>query len=118
MLHRLTLLNFSGAYALPIVSPSFIESHSGVSLDFSSNIQRGITSTTIHPWYFDSGATNHITNSLQNLDQPQLVAHSSGVMVGNGSSVQVSYNDKGYYQHLSPLFSYLIFSTHLTLLII
>lgn len=97
MVHRLTLLNFSGAYVLPIVSPSFIESHSEVSLDFSSNIQSGITSATTHPWYFDSGATNHITNNMQNLDQPQLVAHSNGVMVGNGSSVRVSHNDKGYY---------------------
>lgn len=45
------------------------------------------TSSATHPWYFDSGATNHITNNLHNIEQPQPVHNSPEVMVGNGSNL-------------------------------
>lgn len=32
------------------------------------------------PWFFDSGATNHVTNNLQNVNQPQRSLVSEGVM--------------------------------------
>lgn len=37
---------------------------------FTGNVQRATTAAATHPWYFDSGATDHITNSLQNIVQP------------------------------------------------
>lgn len=46
-------------------------------------------------WYFDSGATNHITHTLQNIDQPQSSSLNNGVLVGNGSSLPISHIGKG-----------------------
>lgn len=48
------------------------------------------------PWFFDSGATNHVTNNLMKISHPQ-PSHSSqgGVMVGNGSSLQVTHTRSG-----------------------
>lgn len=46
-------------------------------------------------WYFDSGATNHITHTLQNIDQPHSSSLNNGVLVGNGSSLPVSHIGKG-----------------------
>lgn len=43
------------------------------------------TGTSGHPWYFDSGATSHITNNLQNIEYPQLSPVYGGVQVGNGT---------------------------------
>ncbi|KAH7836191.1 hypothetical protein Vadar_033572 [Vaccinium darrowii] len=34
-------------------------------------------------WFFDSGATNHVTHNLQNIDQPQISTMSDRVVVGN-----------------------------------
>ncbi|KAH7860494.1 hypothetical protein Vadar_014012 [Vaccinium darrowii] len=47
------------------------------------------------PWFFDSGATNHITNSLHNITQPQPSHSSEGVLVGNGSTLQVTHTSAG-----------------------
>ncbi|KAH7854051.1 hypothetical protein Vadar_009533 [Vaccinium darrowii] len=43
------------------------------------------------PWYFDSGATSHITNNLQHISQPQPIQMQGGVQVGNGSQLQVTH---------------------------
>lgn len=53
------------------------------------------SSSVPQPWYFDSGATNHLTNTLQNITQPQVSSLSDGVMVGNGSTLQVTHTDAG-----------------------
>ncbi|KAG5545337.1 hypothetical protein RHGRI_017712 [Rhododendron griersonianum] len=37
----------------------------------SSSVQTAVTTPQSHPWFFDSGATNHITNNVQNLTNPQ-----------------------------------------------
>lgn len=47
------------------------------------------------PWYFDSGATSHITNNLQNITQPQPNMVHGGVQVGNGSQLQVTHSGTG-----------------------
>lgn len=49
------------------------------------------------PWYFDSGATNHITHSMQNLnlDQSHSKAVNEGIMVGNGNTLHVTHTGKG-----------------------
>lgn len=62
---------------------------------FSGNHVQAFISPASHPWYFDSGATNHITNNLQNIEQPQPVHNSPGIMVGNGTNLQVSHTGKG-----------------------
>ncbi|XP_058225858.1 uncharacterized protein LOC131334694 [Rhododendron vialii] len=60
-------------------------------------------STASQPWYFDSGATNHITNNLHNLNlehsQPTNV--NEGVLVGNGNTLQVTHT--GQEHSSSPL---------------
>lgn len=47
------------------------------------------------PWFFDSGATNHITNNLQNITQPQISRQSEGILVGNGSALPVTHSGSG-----------------------
>lgn len=47
------------------------------------------------PWYFDSGATNHITNNLHHVINPQPAAAQDGIMVGNGSHIQVAHTGTG-----------------------
>lgn len=47
------------------------------------------------PWYFDSGATHHITNSLHNISQPQSTPQNAGVYVGNGTQLQVTHTGSG-----------------------
>lgn len=53
------------------------------------------SSVSAQPWYFDSGATHHITNNLQNLANPQPTSGTDGIMVGNGSHLQVSHIGEG-----------------------
>lgn len=53
------------------------------------------SNSSSQPWYFDSGATNHITNNLQNLTNPQPAHVTDGILVGNGSHLQVSHTGKG-----------------------
>ncbi|KAF7152125.1 hypothetical protein RHSIM_Rhsim01G0033900 [Rhododendron simsii] len=38
---------------------------------------------TPQQWYFDSGATNHVTHNLQNIQNPQPSSMPDGVLVGN-----------------------------------
>lgn len=52
-----------------------------------SVVPSSVASTSAHPWYFDSGATNHITNNFQNLTNPQPATVHDGIMVGNGSQL-------------------------------
>lgn len=47
------------------------------------------------PWFFDSGASNHITNNLQNISQPQLSVQPEGILVGNGSALPVTHSGSG-----------------------
>lgn len=54
-----------------------------------------MTSPSTQPWLFDSGATNHITNNLHNLVNPQPATVQDGIMVGNGSQLQASHTGKG-----------------------
>ena len=46
-------------------------------------------------WYFDSGATSHITNDLSNLTLQQPYSSSDGVVVGNGSTLPISHSGQG-----------------------
>lgn len=62
---------------------------------FSGNYQYATTSKATQPWYFDSGATNHITNTIQNIEHPQPVVNNPGVMVGNGTNLHVTHTGKG-----------------------
>lgn len=78
----------SGGSQYGVTSPAGF--HGGYSSASSS-----VTSPATQPWYFDSGATNHITNNLQNLTNPQPVTLNDGIMVGNGSHLQVSHTGKG-----------------------
>ncbi|KAG5560719.1 hypothetical protein RHGRI_003902 [Rhododendron griersonianum] len=61
----------------------------------SFNAFSSVTSPATHPWFFDSGATNHITHNLQNLANPQPATAHDGIMVGNGSQLQASHTGKG-----------------------
>ncbi|KAG5526466.1 hypothetical protein RHGRI_032665 [Rhododendron griersonianum] len=46
-----------------------------------SGTSSSVTNPSTHPWYFDSGATNHITNNLQNLAISQPATAHDGIMV-------------------------------------
>lgn len=48
-----------------------------------------------NPWYFDSGATSHVTNNLQHIAYPQSSSVPGGVQVGNGSQLQVTHSGSG-----------------------
>lgn len=50
---------------------------------------------TPQQWYFDSGATNHVTHNLQNIQNPQPSRMPDGVLVGNGNSLLVAHTGKG-----------------------
>lgn len=68
--------------------------------NFSSgcvSIGNGVSSGVVgsQPWYFDSGATNHITNNLHNIDQSQPARLNNGVLVGNGNTLPVTHTGKG-----------------------
>lgn len=68
-----------GPFAMPIAlnGPSSKETTVGqvpVSTGFSGSHIQANTSSVTHPWYFDCGATNHITNNLNNIEQSQ-IAH-------------------------------------------
>lgn len=90
------LAGFSGNVAMTATSSGY-NSKDSITLPFgfSGTHQYSTTFSGSHPWYFDSGATNHITNNLQNIDQPHSVLNSPGVMVGNGTNLQVSHAGKG-----------------------
>lgn len=70
------------------------------------------------PWYFDSGATNHITNNLHNLNlehsQPSNV--NEGVLVGNGNTLQVTHTGKGLLPTPATVFnlSHILHTPHIT----
>lgn len=51
--------------------------------------------SSISPWYFDSGATNHITHQMQNLQFAQPAISNEGVLVGDGTNLQVTHTGKG-----------------------
>ncbi|XP_058219138.1 uncharacterized protein LOC131329773 isoform X2 [Rhododendron vialii] len=59
-----------------------------------------VAASSSQPWYFDSGATNHITHSIQNLAHPQPAVMNDGIMVGNGSHLQASHTGQTYRQNL------------------
>lgn len=60
-----------------------------------THFQASITTPQAQPWYFDSGATNHITNNLQHVINPQPASVTDGVRVGNGTNLQVSHTGQG-----------------------
>lgn len=94
---------FTEAYSVPNMScfPGYYTGTGFNAAQFSHGSQLPLssavgTSTSVgQPWYFDSGATNHITNNLQNLTNPQPANTQDGIMVGNGSHLQVSHTGKG-----------------------
>lgn len=94
---------FTGGYELPSGSTGFYGNRSisqpstaFYALDSSSaSVYNG--DSVSQPWYFDSGATNHITNNMQhlNLDHSPSSALNEGVMVGNANTLQVTHTGKG-----------------------
>lgn len=91
--------------ALMVTSPSVYPSVSTGNV-FSGVSQALVTTTPpvtghgqsgqITPqWYFDSGATTHVTNDLNNLSQSQPCSTGDGVVVGNGSSLPITYTGNG-----------------------
>lgn len=64
-------------------------SHSGIGNGYETSVNSNYSSP--QPWFFDSGATNHVTNNLQNLEISQPVHGTEGVLVGNGTSLQVTH---------------------------
>lgn len=74
--------NMPSQYSIPQGPPStsspFGNMFAGPQLSATTN------PTTAPQWYMDSGATQHITNNLQNLQLAQSIAQSEGIVVGNG----------------------------------
>lgn len=76
-----------------MVTPRFTQGSVNPSTAFSA-----VTSSTNSPqWYFDSGASSHVTNDLANLQLHQLCVSGEGVIVGNGNFVPVTYSCKGHF---------------------
>lgn len=80
---------------------AFVASGSTSSFPGSSQLNQGYSGVSgytvgnpIQPsnnWYFDSGASSHVTHDLANLSQPQPCPTGDGILVGNGSSLPVAY---------------------------
>ncbi|KAH7847305.1 hypothetical protein Vadar_024476 [Vaccinium darrowii] len=95
--------HFTGVYSVPYMTPhtsglsnvSNMASHTAVNGGMSTQSTLGQSSVSNgvsqQPWYFDSGATHHITNSLQNLSVAQPVANKEGILVGNGNTLPVTH---------------------------
>ncbi|KAH7848101.1 hypothetical protein Vadar_033799 [Vaccinium darrowii] len=47
-------------------------------------------------WFFDSGATSHVTNDLSNLSTQQPYTGGTGVMVGNGNTLPIAHSGSSY----------------------
>lgn len=71
--------------------------------------------TSNDSWCVDSGATQHMTPSLQNLDQPQPYTSTSTITVGNGTSIPISHTGQS---ASSDLFLSTMFFTSLLSLVI
>lgn len=56
-------------------------------------------------WFFDSGATSHVTNDLSNLSVQHPYTGGTGVMVGNGSTLPITHSGKGILPTPSTSFS-------------
>ncbi|KAH7846996.1 hypothetical protein Vadar_020555 [Vaccinium darrowii] len=81
---------YTGAYNLP--SQYTIPSGSPSGIVFTGSQMSATTNPTTAPqWYLDSGATQHITNNLQNLQLAQPTTQSEGIVVGNGSQLPVTH---------------------------
>lgn len=84
---------FTEAYTMPYMPPpianstGFTEAYAVPYMVPSSSVP---SQSIPQPWYFDSGATNHVTNNLQHLNQTQSANMGNGVLVGNGSHLQVT----------------------------
>lgn len=90
---------FTEAYTGPAM-PQFSGQYSGLSQPQSGFVgvsySPPVSGTSAQqPWYFDSGATSHITNNFQHMVNPQPAAPQDGIMVGNGSHIQVSHTGTG-----------------------
>lgn len=47
------------------------------------------------PWYFDSGATSHVTHDAAHISMPHAVAPSASVTMVNGQNIPVAHSGKG-----------------------
>lgn len=59
--------------------------------------------TNPHPssnWFFDNGASTHVTHDLRNITQPLSFSTNDGVVVGNGSTLPI--NHTGQYNTSNP----------------
>lgn len=85
---------FPEHYVLPQTTSCLYGSSSAPPLVYRAD---NSASSSYQPWYFDSGATNHITNNLQNLNlgQTQQTALQEGVLVGNGHTLPVTHTGQG-----------------------
>ncbi|KAF7148405.1 hypothetical protein RHSIM_Rhsim03G0156100 [Rhododendron simsii] len=99
-----TQANFAGYSEVVNAAPmhSFSRMVSGVpSPSFSGftggpvSVQSSVTNPSTQPWLFDSGATNHITNNMHNLVNPQPATPHDGILAGNGSQLQASHTGTG-----------------------
>lgn len=101
-----------GAVTGPVSSPqgfmpsqAFITTSPVMNTAFSVNEQ--MTDMTGHTgggqaspnWFFDSGASNHVTNNLNNLSQSQSCYTGEGVLVGNGASLSVNHSGQTHTSH-------------------
>lgn len=98
---------FTGQYSMPY-GPSYGPSHgvnicpsgvfSGGDMMASAPYNENVTNigAASQPWYFDTGATSHVTNNAQNITQPQQSAVTEGVIVGNGQNLQVTHSGNGF----------------------
>lgn len=50
--------------------------------------------TSVPPWYFDSGATSHVTPASSNISEPHGVPNTASVTVGNGQAVPVAHSGR------------------------
>ncbi|KAI0525095.1 hypothetical protein KFK09_004485 [Dendrobium nobile] len=53
------------------------------------------STTPSQDWYIDSGATTHLTNSLDNISQPNSYQGMDNITVGNGQNLPIAHSGNG-----------------------
>ncbi|KAL5726237.1 hypothetical protein ACHQM5_009293 [Ranunculus cassubicifolius] len=61
-------------------------------------------SSSQSPWYLDSGATNHITNAVDNLSFTRPYSGHDQVTVGNGEGLPITHIGSSYGEDCLPRF--------------
>ncbi|XP_058195342.1 uncharacterized protein LOC131311786 [Rhododendron vialii] len=89
-----------GSYPTAPCAPPYFSQFGDNSASSFGSAQFGGTSS--QPWYFDSGATSHVTHDASRISLPYEDTSSASVTVGNGQTIPVTHSGQSYSSTPSP----------------